>query len=414
MAHDVLIIGAGLSGLCCARSLQQAGLTVLVLEASDGVGGRVRTDTVEGFRLDRGFQVFLTSYPEAARVLDYPALDLRAFEPGALVRTGGRFRPLTDPWRRPLRGIRSLLSPVGTLADKWRIARLRSRVLRGTVEDQLALPETTTLAALREFGFSEAMIGQFFRPFLGGVFLERELETSSRMFRFVFRMLARGEACLPAEGMGAIPRQLASRLPPGTIRLGARAVGVGPGQVRLASGEVLESRAVVVATEGPAAAAILGDLPPPAFQGVTCVYFAAERSPVNEPILVLNGEGEGPVNNLCVPSVVAPSYAPPGAHLVSATVLGNPSIDDAEVVSRVREQLTGWFGPAVRSWRHLRTYRIPFALPRQVPPALAEIERPVRWAERVYVCGDHRDTASIHGAMVSGRRAAEAIREDLR
>jgi len=148
-------------------------------------------------------------------------------------------------------------------------------------------------------------------------------------------------------------------------------------------------------------------------QGVTCLYFAADRPPIEEPVLVLNGESHGPVNNLCVPSLVAPSYAPDQQHLVSATVLGMTMLDETGLQAEVRDQLAGWFGPAVNRWRHLRTYRIPYALPRQVPPALSMPERPVRWQPGVYVCGDHRDNASIQGAMVSGRRAAEALLKDV-
>ncbi|WP_439630203.1 NAD(P)/FAD-dependent oxidoreductase [Gemmata sp.] len=412
MTNDVVIVGAGLAGLCCARELHRRGVRFRLLEAADGVGGRVRTDVVDGFRLDRGFQVFLTSYPEAQQVLDYPALRLKSFLPGALVRAGGAFHTLTDPWRRPVAAVRSLLAPVGSLSDKLRVARLRSRALKGSVADRFRDPETTTLEALKGNGFSDTMIERFFRPFLGGIFLEPELSTSSRMFQFVFRMFSRGEACLPADGMEAIPRQLAAGLPPESIRLGARVERVGPDAVRLDTGEELRARAVVVATEGAAAARLLGGDIPAAAQGVTCLYFAAPRPPVARPVLVLNGEGRGPVNNLCVPTAAAPTYGPAGASLVSATVLGTPP-DEDRLRAEVREQLAGWFGPAVGDWLHLRTYRIPYALPRQAPPALAEPERPVRWRPGVYVCGDHRDNASINGAMVSGRRAAEAVSADL-
>ena len=412
MTYDAVIVGGGLAGLCCARHLHRAGLRPLILEAADAVGGRVRTDVVDGFRIDRGFQVFLTSYPEARRELDYAALRLRPFRPGALVRFAGAFHRLTDPWRRPLAALGSLFAPVGTLADKLRVGRLRSRVLAGAVEDRFRDPETTTLQALRDAGFSDAMIERFFRPFLGGVFLERELQTSSRMFGFVFRMFAAGDACLPEEGMEAIPRQLAAGLPPGTVRLGARVAELRPDSVRLESGEEVRGRAVVVAADGPSAARLLGDTAPAAGNGVTCVSFAAPRAPVAEPILVLDGEGRGPVNNLCVPTAVAPSYGPAGRHLVSATVLGVPA-DEPRLLADVRGQLADWFGPEVADWRHLRTDRIAYALPRQAPPALAEPERPVRVRPGLYVCGDHRDQASIQGAMVSGRRAAEAVRGDL-
>ncbi|RPI87195.1 MAG: FAD-dependent oxidoreductase, partial [Planctomycetaceae bacterium] len=166
--QQVLIVGAGLAGLCCAHRLQERGVRCVVLEASDAPGGRMRTDLVDGFRLDRGFQVFLTSYPEAKRLLDYQALDLRPFLPGAIIRYGGRFHQLADPWRRPFAAVRSLFSPIGSFADKLRVARVRARSIRGTMEERFRDPETTTLGMLHEVGFSDSMVNRFFMPFLRG------------------------------------------------------------------------------------------------------------------------------------------------------------------------------------------------------------------------------------------------------
>ncbi len=376
---DVAIVGAGLSGLACALRLHEAGAPFTLLEASDGVGGRVRTDAVDGFRLDRGFQVLLTAYPESRRVLDYGALDLRAFEPGALVWKAGRFRTLSDPWRRPGKAWATLSSGIGSLRDKLRIARLRAEVQRGPIDAIFRRPETSTHERLHGVGFSSDMIESFLRPLFAGILLDPDLRASSRMFDFVFRMLAQGDAVVPAAGMGAIPEQMAARLPKGSIRLGARVASVAPGKVRLSSGEAVE------------------------------VYFAAEAAPVSEPVLMLDGERRGPVNNLCFPSQVEPACAPPGATLVSASVLEGSGLAPGAVEDATRAQLETWFGPAVRSWRHLRTYHIPHAQPEQLPPALDTHGRPVRLAPGLYVCGDHRETASIDGAMVSGRRAADAL-----
>lgn len=416
MTADVVIVGAGLSGLCCARRLHQAGVRFLLLDSSDGVGGRIRTDVVEGFRLDRGFQVFLSSYPEARAMLDYDALQLCPFLPGALVRYQGRFHEMTDPWRRPFAALKSLSSPIGSLADKLRVARLRRQSLRGTIEERFCDPETTTLEALREAGFSSLMIDRFFRPFLGGVFLDRDLLTSSRMLSFVFRMFSLGAACLPAGGMESIPRHLAAGLPAESVRLGAPVQRVLPRLVTLANGEELRATSVVVAADAPTAARLLGETPSREKmssdgQGVTCLYFSAARAPINRPMLVLNGDGRGPINNLCVPTAVAPSYGPIDRSLISVTVLGVVS-DSSQLLQPVREQLTDWFGPSVHDWQHLRTYSIPYGLPAQRPPALRIAERSVRWQPGIYVCGDHRDNASIQGAMVSGRRAAEALLKD--
>jgi phytoene dehydrogenase-like protein len=407
-SEPVVIVGAGLAGLACALHLGEAGVPVRLLEASDGVGGRVRTDVVKGFRLDRGFQVLLTAYPETRRVLDYAALDLKPFLPGALVRREGRFHELSDPWRRPSRLVSTLLCDVGTLADRLRIARYRARVRSGSLSALFSRPETTALGRLRGEGFSEPMIDAFFRPFFGGVLLDRGLSASSRMLDFVFRMMAEGEVALPAEGMGAIPEQIARRLPEGAVRLGARVASLTPREVRLESGETTAARAVVVATEGPEAARLTGQLAAPASRSATTLYFAAGRAPIAEPTLILDGNGRGPVNNLCFPSQVAPSYAPAGAALVSASVLEGPDGPEA-LEPAARAQLTEWFGAEVEGWRLLRTYRVPHAQPDQTPPALEPVERPVELAGGLFVCGDHRDTASLHGALVSGRRAAEAV-----
>jgi phytoene dehydrogenase-like protein len=406
---DVVVVGAGLSGLCCARELRAAGLDVLVVERSDAPGGRVRTDVVDGFQLDRGFQVLLTAYPEARRVLDYERLGLRAFESGALIRRDGGFTRLADPRRHPVKALEGLGAP-GSLLDKLRVVRLRRRLSRHSLNELLTAPQVTTAEALRREGFSGDFVDAFFRPFLGGIFLDASLETSSRLFAFVFKLFSEGEAALPAAGMQAIPRQLADGLPEGAVRYGATVESAAPGEVVLAGGERLTARSVVVAADGPEAARLTGALEAPAPRAVTTLHYAAGRSPVGEPLLVLNGEGRGPVNDLCVPSDVAPSYAPPGAALVSATVLGIPALTDGRLDAAVREQLRGWFGTQVQGWRLLRALRIPFALPAQPPAAVSPVERPVRLQDGLFVCGDHRGTASIQGAMVSGRRAAAAVR----
>ena len=397
------MVGGGLAGLSCARSLIQAGLRPLVVEASDAAGGRVRTDRVDGFLLDRGFQVFLTAYPESRKVWDLPSLDLRAFEPGARIFQGGSFHTVTDPWRQPLQALAGVLSPIGTLADKLRVARLRSQAFRGTLTDLFSRPEETSRERLRRLGFSDGMVQSFFQPFFGGIFLERELKTSSRMMEFVFRMMAQGDVALPAGGMGMLSERLAAQLPEGTLRLDAPVARVRPRSVELVSGELLEAEFVVVATEGPAAAKLLPSLAVAAGASVACLYFAASEPPVRGARLLLDGEGRGQVNNVAVITEVAPSYAPAGQSLISVTVLG--AQEPAE--SAIRAELGAWFGACVASWRHVKTYRIAHALPAQSPGNLEA--GPLRLPDGVFVCGDHRQHGSIEGAIVSGQRAAAAL-----
>jgi len=389
--------------------LKRRGLSVQVLEASDDVGGRVRTDRVDGFLLDRGFQVLLTAYPEARRYLDYAALDLRSYEPGAIVRHGGTFYTISDPMRRPGGIVASAFAPIGTLNDKLRIAQLAGELLDAEIDQVLTAPQVPTYQALRNYGFSERIIERFFRPFLGGIFLDPELRTSSRMFHFVYRMFAQGMTAIPNHGMQEVPRQLAAHLGPDAVRLHARVEHVWDGGVRLDSGEELRAAAVVVACGPVHAARLLPDAGiRTAMRGVRCLYFAADEPPVDAPYLVLNGEGEGPINNLSVPSVMAPGSAPPGRHLVSVTVLHQP-LSEEHLMHDVRDQLLHWFGEQSKRWDYLRTYHIEEALPDQSLEHGGVRMSPVQARPGLYYCGDHCGTASLNGAMLAGRRAAEAV-----
>ncbi|HEY2663593.1 MAG TPA: NAD(P)/FAD-dependent oxidoreductase, partial [Candidatus Binataceae bacterium] len=385
----------------------------LLLEGSDRVGGRVRSDLLDGFRLDHGFQVLLTAYPEVCRVLDLSSLRLSAFWPGTIVRTDRGFARITDPFRNPLSMIGALRSPIGTLGDKLRLARLRRR-LRSTPLDEIwRSPQTTTADALKGFRFSPAIVDHLFRPLLGGVFLEPALETSSRALEFVMKMLAAGKAALPFDGMGSIPDQIAARLPDGSIRTQSPVASLVDGGVELDSGERIDSPAVVIATEGPEASRLLGEESTRQWNAVRCLYFVADRPPIEDPLLVLNGTGRGPINNLCVPSQIAPSYSPAGKSLISVSVLGAGQSGDRNLLALVREQLGQWFGEAAAEWRHLRTYTISNALPSQSVADLEPVIRSTRLRCGLYLCGDHRDSVSIQGAMDSGRRAAESLLRDF-
>ena len=415
MPPDVVIVGAGLAGLACARRLMQCGVSFVLLEAADGVGGRVRTDVVGGFRLDRGFQLFLPAYPEAARVLDYAALDLRPFVPGALVRVGGKFHRVADPRVEPFTGLRSAFNPVGTFRDKLRLANLKFALDRVSVDRLGDTPDVSTLDELRgNRGFTDAFLQRLAVPFFGGVFLEKDLTTSARFFRFVFKMFAAGAGVVPRLGMGQIPAQLAANLPAGSVRLNAAVASLEPGRVTLAGGETLTSRAVVVATDATVAARLTGGtVVDPGWHGTVTVYFAADKSPIGEGILAVNGTGVGPVNSVAVMSDVSADYAPPGAALISISVVGDGGMSPSDIEASVRRQLAEWYGDRVNAWRHLRTYRIPLALPDQSVGKLSPWQRPVRLERGLSVCGDHRDNASIDGALTSGFRAAQAAMGDL-
>jgi phytoene dehydrogenase-like protein len=400
---DAVIVGAGVAGLNCAIELHRRGLDFTVLEASDRVGGRVRTAEVDGFLLDRGFQIFLTAYPEAKRVLNYGELDLRHFYPGALIRVDRGFKRVSDPWRKPFQASRDFLSGVIPASDKLRIGSLRRRVVSSNYEPPEV--EMTTLQYLHQLGFSETSIERFFRPFLGGIFLDRDLSTSHAMFEFVFRMMSSGDTSLPAKGIGEIPGQMTQLLPSGSIRLNSRVVSVGKGFVELDSGEKLSARVIVLAVTWTSVAELLPEMPPPLWNSVNCFYFAAEEPPFSEPILVLGGEEDGPVSNLAVLSNVSKHYAPGKKALVCATALGE-YFDFENLLNAVRSQLKTWYGNQVDDWRDLEHYRINQALPDQkrLPPA-----RTPNLANGFVLCGDYLENGSLNGALLSGRKAAEVV-----
>jgi phytoene dehydrogenase-like protein len=400
---DVVVVGAGLAGLRASGDLAGAGLDVVVLEAADRVGGRVATDVVDGFLVDRGFQVHNTAYPEAARVLDQAALGLRAFSPGALVRLGDRLHRLADPRRRPLAAVSTIAAPIGSPLDKARVALLAARDGLLPAGRLIGGRETTTYRALRDRGLSDEVIDRFLRPFLAGVFLEDELTTSSVFFDLVWRTFARGKVCVPAGGMRQIPRQLASRLPDGIVHLGVTVERVRPGEVDTTAGTI-RARSVLVATDPGTSARLLPDLAAPAMNSVTTVYHVVADPPVAEAILLLDGERSGPIVNSVVLTNAAPTYSPDGRALVSTSVLGTDPPADADL----RRALERLYGVSVAGWEHLATVRVPEALPRADPP-LGTLRRPVDLGDGLFVAGDHRDTPSIQGALVSGKRAAAAV-----
>ena len=406
----VIVVGAGLSGLACARVLAARGVEPVVLEADLEVGGRVRTSREGGFLVDRGFQVLLTAYPEAQAVLDVDALDLGHFAPGAWVRHGGTFQKIGDPLRRPSQALPTLLSNVGTVLDKLKVLRLRRSVLSASTGELWARPETTTDRALRErYGFSDRMIDRFFRPFLGGVLLDPLLGASSRAFEVYFQRFSQGTAALPAGGIQAIPEQIAGGLPH-PVRFGARVEAVSRGEASIEGGDPVSADAVVVATDARAAGTLLG-LEAPPWKSTVQLAWAAPTPPMTEPVLVLDGERSGPVNNAQVVSNVQPTYAPSGQSLVTASVLGRPPQSDTVLEADARTQLRSWFGPSVDDWRLIRADHVRDALPEL--PSLDPPERSPRVQDGIYVTGDWRRNASINGALVAGRHAAEAVLADL-
>ncbi|MYX72958.1 NAD(P)/FAD-dependent oxidoreductase, partial [Streptomyces sp. SID3915] len=404
-APDTVVVGAGLAGLACALDLSRAGLRVELLEASDAVGGRMRTDRKDGFLLDRGFQVFNTSYPQVKSRLDLRALRLRPFTPGLVARTpSGRVR-LTDPTRRPGDAAQLLPGRVLSARDLTALAALTARDVLLPPKRLARTTDRTASDALVRAGLSPDGIEDLLRPFLSGVFLEEGLETSARFLHLVWRSMARGTLCLPADGIGAVPAQLATRLPEDALRLGTPVAGLTDAGVLLADGRERPAAAVVVATDAVTAARLLPGLEVPDGRTVTTYYYAAGKSPLTEPTLVVDSALA--VLNSCVLTEAAPTYAPPGTALVSASVLGAGPPGGEKTV---RARLAELYDADTSTWDAVAAYTVEGALPAMRPPW--PLSRTTRFAPGRYVCGDHRATGSVQGALASGSRAAREVLAD--
>ncbi len=423
----IVIIGAGLAGLTCAKLLAKNGSRdFLLLEAHAEPGGRVRSArTAEGYTLDRGFQVLLDSYPAVRRHLDLPALAPRYFDSGALLADPGSGQPprvAAHPLRHPADIPATALSDAFPVADKARLVALVAELLATPDAALQAEPgqpwDVSTAGFLFRRGFSPAVVERFLRPFFGGVFLDEKLATSAGLFRYYLKKFATGRALLPAGGIGEITRQLAASLPPGTLRLGCpvarlETVGLRAVAVITAGGERIACERVLLATDAPATAGLLGGSPatePPL--GTRAVYFSSAEPLYDRAMLVLPA-GRGRVARHFVQLTnVAPEYAPPGRHLLSATVLDHQNLDDDALFQTVRAEVAEVYPAAEHVLEPLAVVRVPYAQRRQ--PArfarrLCPAPAPTRWSN-VFLAGDQTTACSIQSAMASGEQAAAAWR----
>lgn len=404
---DVVVIGAGLAGLQCAEVLQQAGVDVEVWEAADAVGGRIRTDVVDGFRCDRGFQVLNPAYPAVRRHVDVRALALARFDRGLAVRDDAGLRRVVLNLQNSgavLVSARALgVSPrAAATAVRW-LAPALFAPARWVGEGDTTLAQAWDHAGVRS-PVRDRLLGRF----LEGVLLGPAEEASNHFVRLVMRSMVRGAPGLPAQGMAALPHQLAARLR-APVALGNRVHGLEreTGRWRVnGEGTSVLARAVVVATD-PGTAALFTGLAAPEMNGCVTDWFAAPIAPSNTRLVCIDGrQRRGPVVNTAVMSNVAPSYAPPGQHLVQATSLLRPG-GSAESVSAVQAHAAAILQADAGTWRHIVRHEVPHAIPAQRPPL--DVRQAVDLGDGRFVCGDHRDTASIQGAMVSGRRTGRAV-----
>ncbi|MEU1406211.1 NAD(P)/FAD-dependent oxidoreductase [Streptomyces sp. NPDC005728] len=427
---DVVIVGAGIAGLSAAHRLTSAGVTTAVLEAAPYVGGRMSTEKVDGFRLDRIGQLLSTSYPELRRTPGLGSLTLRRFAPGVLLHRDGRTHRAGAPAaggsaRGALHVVRALASaprvssavpgrsgaPLGGAVDQARLGTALGRIAATPVDRLLSRPELPAAQALAARGVPARTIEGFLRPLLAALLCDPELTTSSRCADLALHSFASGRLCVPEGGAEVLPELLAGTLPPGTVRTGVRVTSVSTTSVSTAEHGEIRCRAVLLATDARAAAELLPGLRVPDFHPVTVVHHTTDDPAAaftTGTSLLLDADRGGPVAHTAVLSNVDPGRAPAGRVLISSTVLGTPpdGIDTA-----VRIHLSRLYGTSTRRWETLAVHHTPEAIPAMRPPH--DLRRPVRLLAGLYVCGDHRDTSTVQGALHSAHRAAAAVLSDL-
>ncbi|GAA1009749.1 oxidoreductase [Streptomyces sp. F-3] len=440
---DVVVVGAGVAGLSAAHRLVRAGVTTVVLEAAPWVGGRMSTEKVDGFRLDRIGQLLSTPYPHPALGPGLDALVLRPFAPGVLLHSDGRHHRASVPahggsTRGALHAVRALTSAPRSAGARPRThtgegpgatapspdAPPSGRLVRGTplrlrstlariaatpVDRLLSRPELPAREALASRGLPARTVDGFLRPLLAALLCDPDLTTSSRCADLALHSFVSGRLCLPEGGAEALPELLARTLPPGTVHTGVRVTSVSTTAVTTAEHGRIRCRAVLLATDARAAAELLPGLRVPDFHPVTVVHHTTDEPPETGGHLLLDADRGGPVAHTAVISRIDPTRAPAGRVLVSSTVLGTPPPD---VDAAVRRHLARLYGTSTARWETLAVHHTPEAVPAMRPPH--DPHRPVRLLAGLYVCGDHRDTSTVQGALRSARRACAALLNDLR
>lgn len=410
MKPTITIIGAGISGLTAAVYLHKKGFKIQILEASNRVGGRIKTDIVDGFRLDKGFQVLLTEYPETKALLDYKKLNLKRFLPGATVLYDGGTFEIADPFRRPSALFSTLFAPVGSLKDKINTLFLKNKLLKISIIDIFKQSEIGTNLQLQKYGFSSKMIELFYKPFFSGIFLENDLKTSSNMFDFVMKMFSEGDAAIPELGMEEIPKQLLAMLPENSIHYNVKVSEIDDNKIICENGQTFETDKIIIATEANGFASKYIHESKTKFHQVTNVYFQAKVAPTKKAVVVLNAsKNKKWVNNLTVMSNVSDKYAPIGKVLISISYNGIPDIDDVTLSENMKIELKNWYGNAVNDLKILKVYRIKYALPNQEKVINDLSNSDIQINNNLFICGDHLMNGSINAAMKSGRLVAELI-----
>ena len=412
MKPTITIIGAGISGLTAAVYLHRSGFEVQILEASDRAGGRIKTDLVDGFRLDKGFQVLLTEYPECKALLDYKKLNLKTFLPGATVLyDGGQFE-IADPFRRPSATFSTLFAPVGSIKDKLNTLFLKSKLLKISIPKIFEQKEVSALSQLSNYGFSDKMINRFYKPFFSGIFLENNLTTSNRMFDFVMKLFSEGNAAIPALGMEEIPKQLVALLPENTIQYNIKVSKIENNTIVTENGQVFTSDKIIIATEASSFARnYIPESQTEAHQ-VTNVYFEATSTPTKKAVVILNAsKNKKWVNNITVISNVSEDYAPKDKVLISVSCNGISEIENEILVKNMKSELKQWYGNQVESWMLLKVYKIKYALPNLKSLKDELLESDYKINDFLYICGDHLLNGSINAAMKSGHIVAQYIKD---